>query len=354
MSNVLDPSALVSKLPALLPAEKKELQSAQDGLAALAHTAMTALGFRLIGVDDSSATRTFEGNALPIEWNTHGPGSYTLRYKHEQSSFEFIVKLAKLGKRTVLNAIALEASAFTTLSSIFITYAPLQTDKAASFDIATDDFTSPSFFPHSLAVANAQPLVHGFISSNRVADFISQFQIMMIQKLVPALRKAGYVEQETETVHPRFEPGPSNAQAQTIYPPNAPERNSPQQILPRNPLEIGRTDREPFPRNPFAPPSLFPGSEGDGMFVGPNHPIFGAGLGSPDRRGPWGGDGFLPPMGAPPGARFDPVGPGLGPFPGGPLPPFRGGPGGGHGNMRGPDPDEFMPPGAVSSSSPLY
>lgn len=357
MSNVLDPSALVSKLPALLPAENKELQSAQDGLAALAHTAMNALGFRLIGVDDSSVTRTFEGNALPTEWNSHGPGSYTLRYKHEQSSFEFVVKLAKLGKRTVLNAIALEVSAFTALSSVSIAYASLQTDKAASLDVATDDFTSPSFFPHSLAVADAQPLVHGFISSNRVADFISQFQIMIIQKLVPALRKEGYIEQETETVHPTFEPGPSNARAQTIYPPNAPERNSPLQILPRNPLEIGRTDREPFPRNPFAPPSLFPGSEGDGMFVGPNHPIFGAGPGGPGGlrgSGPWGGDGFLPPIGAPPGARFDPVGPGLGPFPGGSLPPFGGGPGRGHGNMRDPDPDEFMPPGAVSATTLLH
>ncbi|KAG8978294.1 hypothetical protein FRB90_008458 [Tulasnella sp. 427] len=54
-------------------------------------------------------------------------------------------------------------------------------------------------------------------------------------------------------------------------------------------------------------------------------------------------------MGAPPGARFDPIGPGphgpRGPFGPGPGP-FgpRGGPGGrGHGE---PDNDEFMPPGA--------
>lgn len=84
------------------------------------------------------------------------------------------------------------------------------------------------------------------------------------------------------------------------------------------------------------------------MFVGPDHPIFGPGRGRGyGERGPWGGDGFLPPMGAPPGARFDPVGPNIGSFPGiggrG-----RGGPPGG-GNMRGPDNDEFMPPGAVRS-----
>jgi len=59
-------------------------------------------------------------------------------------------------------------------------------------------------------------------------------------------------------------------------------------------------------------------------------------------------------MGAPPGARFDPVGPE--PFPGG-----IGGIGGGrgrggpHGNGRNlgePDNDEFMPPGAVSIAVP--
>lgn len=176
---------------------------------------------------------------------------------------------------------------------------------------------------------------------------------MIVQKLLPGLRKDGYTEQATETAPSREVPGPSNPRPQPAPPPNAPDRNSPLQIPPRNPLEIGRSDRDPFPRNPFAPPSLFPGSDGDGMFVGPNHPIFGPGLGGPGGRGPWGGDGFLPPMGAPPGARFDPVGPGLGPFPGGPLPRFGGGGRGrglpGHGNMRDPDPDEFMPPGAVSA-----
>lgn len=104
------------------------------------------------------------------------------------------------------------------------------------------------------------------------------------------------------------------------------------------------------------------GGGGDGMYVGPSHPMFrdrmdplGSG-GVGGRTGPWGGDGFLPPMGAPPGARFDPVGPFGGPgrspgFPGsGSGAPRRGfGPGGG--GAAGPDNDEFMPPGYVSSSN---
>jgi proteasome inhibitor subunit 1 (PI31) len=178
---------------------------------------------------------------------------------------------------------------------------------------------------------------------------------MIVQKLIPGLRKEGYSEQVAETAATR--PGPSQpqpARPQPTSPPQAPELTSPLQVPPRNPLEIGRSDLSPFPRNPFAPPSLFPGSEGDGMFVGPNHPIFGQAMHPPSGRGPWGGDGFLPPLGAPPGARFDPVGPGLGPFPGGPLPGRglggggigRGMPGGG--NMRDPDFDDFPPPGGVS------
>lgn len=85
------------------------------------------------------------------------------------------------------------------------------------------------------------------------------------------------------------------------------------------------------------------------MFVGPDHPMFDGrrggvgGMGGIGGRGPWGGDGFLPPMGAPPGARFDPIGPGSFPGSGG----FGGLPG--RGNRHGPDNDEFMPPGAVST-----
>lgn len=179
---------------------------------------------------------------------------------------------------------------------------------------------------------------------------------------MPGLRKEGYTEESesgntsrgTRTETPRRD-DPPPARPQPSAPPYAPYNDpSTSHMPPSNPLEIGRRDLDPFPNasNPFAPPPLFPLSGGDGMFVGPNHPIFGQGRhgnGIMPNRGPWGGDGFLPPMGAPPGARFDPVGPGLGPFPGrGGFNP-RGGPPGG-GNLRDPDNDEFMPPGAVSLS----
>lgn len=84
------------------------------------------------------------------------------------------------------------------------------------------------------------------------------------------------------------------------------------------------------------------------MIVGPSHPMFQDRFGSGQQGPRWGGDGFLPPIGAPPGARFDPVGPFGSPSRGG----FGGevpGPRRGFGPRGGePDNDEFMPPGAVS------
>jgi proteasome inhibitor subunit 1 (PI31) len=106
--DVLDPSAVLGSLQNLLPPAYKTLKTPQDGIAALLHTAMVTVGFRLIGVDESVPARSILTNVLPDEWNKHGPGHYTLIYKHEQSSLEFLLKIVKLGGRTLVNAIAVE------------------------------------------------------------------------------------------------------------------------------------------------------------------------------------------------------------------------------------------------------
>lgn len=226
-----------------------------------------------------------------------------------------------------------------------------QSNKSASLDVSTNDFTSPSFYPYDASRPDAQPPVHGFISSNRISDFASQLKLKIIQELVPGLRKDGYVE-ETEGVstsaaaaNPPQAAGPPRPRPVTPpFPEDIPVHFPPNR-RPYNPFEIGRRDLDPFGANTFMPPSLFPPHGGDGMFVGPDHPIFGSrGRRLDNFRGPWGGDGYLPPLGAPPGARFDPVGP----DPNHPWrPTFGGRPRGGGPNTREPDNDEFMPPGAV-------
>jgi proteasome inhibitor subunit 1 (PI31) len=106
--SILDPAAILSTLPTLLPQNSKSLTSPHDAIAALVHTILSAVAFRLISVDDTSNVTNSDTNVLPEGWNKNGPGSYTLRYKHNQSSLEFLVKISKLGNRTVINAIAVE------------------------------------------------------------------------------------------------------------------------------------------------------------------------------------------------------------------------------------------------------
>jgi proteasome inhibitor subunit 1 (PI31) len=107
IDKALDPSALLSRLPSYLPFSKS-LKNPQDGLTALVHTTLSALEFRLVGIDESAATRDLPNNMLPEEWNNHGPGHYTLVYKHDQSSLQFVAHVSKLGSRTIINAIASE------------------------------------------------------------------------------------------------------------------------------------------------------------------------------------------------------------------------------------------------------
>lgn len=109
-SDILDPSAVLAVLPALLPPSSKTLVSPQDAIAALVHAALTLLAFRLIAADEPSTSPAPSANILPEGWNKSGPGHYTFKYKHDQSSLEFLIKLSKLGTRTVINAIALEVS----------------------------------------------------------------------------------------------------------------------------------------------------------------------------------------------------------------------------------------------------
>lgn len=110
-NDILDPSALIAAMPFLLPSEDKTLNSPQDGIAALLHTSLVALSFRLTGMDESSISPNSESNnVLPTGWNKHGPGYYSFIYKHDQSSLDFLIKLCKLGTSTVINAIALQVS----------------------------------------------------------------------------------------------------------------------------------------------------------------------------------------------------------------------------------------------------
>jgi len=186
----------------------------------------------------------------------------------------------------------------------------------------TNDYTSASNFPKTLSDGDSiTSLSQVFNSPTRLTDLIKAYKVQVIQKLLPGLVKPGYNE-DTSTFRdggntggtaPPPSAGPSQPRPDTEIdtgrigaPPNFPRPGFGQ-----NPLEIGRSDLDPL----GGTVGRLPGAGGDGMYVGPNHPLFGREqgqenpLGGAPQRGPWGGDGFLPPLGAPPGARFDPISP---------------------------------------------
>ncbi|SPO26843.1 uncharacterized protein UTRI_04156_B [Ustilago trichophora] len=331
MTDLLDPSALLHVLPQLLPTTSSsfepQLRSPSDALAALIHTILTRLDFRLTGLaeddrlppsvtattDSDSTPTSTSSNKLPAEWNAKGPDHYSFRYKHHQSSLDYLVKIVKLGNKAVIHGIALQGS------------------KTSTLELPLGDYFSSSFWPYPSQGGGGggeqEPLVNGFIASSRVKDLVIAFKSQVLQTLVPGLRKEGYTEESnsnTETGGSSSSTQPGRSQQP---PPRAPFRGdeddpstpSYQQPPFRNPLIIGDRDLDPLGGSPLAlpprfggggssaPPPLFPGGDtGGGMFVGPNHPMF-------RNRFPPNNQG-LPPGAVPPGARFDPIYPsGAGP-----------------------------------------
>jgi hypothetical protein len=108
MSDPLDPAALLSRLPRLLPTDAQTLKNQYEALAALLHCVMISLDFRLVALDDESPAQEIAEGKLPLEWAKNGPSSFSFIYKHEQSSMIFYLKLVKMGNRVVVHGIALE------------------------------------------------------------------------------------------------------------------------------------------------------------------------------------------------------------------------------------------------------
>ncbi|KAL0638366.1 hypothetical protein Q9L58_002672 [Maublancomyces gigas] len=314
--------------------DSPQLKTPHDAIAIFVHACMLSVGFRLIGLsEDDRLTTPIEGSSpqpLPASWNAT-PGAYGFRYAHAQSSLQYLLKVNRLGGKTVIMALG------------------LGDDKTASFDVVTRDFLSESFFPYTLHTAptstttTAQPLENAFISASRITDLATLFKINIVQKLIPGLSKPGYTEDP---------PAPASPPPQRHPAPNPyadPLRSAP----PRNPY--GDPLRYPPPRRPLVPGAdRPPGFDDDyevlvpphGGGYGGRHPLsIGADDLGPPRLGPGGAPffgGMHPtgdhPMfggrgegsGAQPGMRYDPVGPGDVPRGGlrGPRGPYGGGFGG--------------------------
>jgi len=61
----------------------------------------------------------------------------------------------------------------------------VQKEQTASIDINTSDFVSATFFQSTRD--DAEPLVHGYVSSDRVAELITKYIKNVLTPLLPAL-----------------------------------------------------------------------------------------------------------------------------------------------------------------------
>lgn len=316
-----------------------QLRNAYDAVALATHASMLAVGFRLVGLGEDhrvdAQSDPDEPQPIPSEWNAQS-GSYAFRYKHGQSSMEFLVKVNRMGNKAIVMGMA------------------LGDDRTHQFELKVDEYVSAGNLPLELKDEDDNPkeekirrVVDSFINVGRLSDFGSLMQTKLIQKLAPSLQKEGYEEtreardpapgregngsQRDPLREPR-DPRPQPARPYPLHDPLAPP-GRPRAPLPEpipgfeDELEIQRPPRgnQPggFPR--YGDRDLYP------QGLGPNDPMrggIGPGLGSmgggggmhptfddplfagQGQRGP----GFDPQ--APPGARFDPpFGPGQGGHP---------------------------------------
>jgi len=308
MDSQLEPPKVLVTLAKTLPQDCTSLASPHIALAALVHAIYVNLEFRLTPEHAVSSEvtieqeRRIEASRLPDGWGLPGR-DLSLAYKHGSSAMSFETGVSKVGGRAIVNAVAVEDS------------------KTKTLDLVITDYFSSSSFPVSTAVSSPSTYESMFASPARLKDLISLCKTGIIQPLIPGLLKGALDETEdvpvTSSSAPRrgYYPDPGGP-----FVGGVPQQNQPGFINRIPP--IGRSDLDPLAGLGGTTAGRVPlgGIEGDGMILGPNHPMF------RDRRFPgeeeeernrfWaGGDQFLPPGAVPPGARFDPVGPGM-PAPG--------------------------------------
>ncbi|KAL6719337.1 hypothetical protein ACLMJK_003576 [Lecanora helva] len=354
-----------------------ELRNPFDAIALLTHACMLAVGFRLIGLGEDhkigiytlpslplSHSLTHKSTTpnnppettsdpaspqpLPAEWNASSTSNYAFRYAHTQSSLTYLIKISRLGSKAVINGLAIED------------------EKVHTKDFAVKDFASESSFPHTIPSPSSEneglnegalSIRQAFISAGRMTDAASLLKLNIIQKLAPGLQKEGYEDSAHAASHAGESPRPGGAGDQQAPPaaqydplrddPRLPPLAQPHPFPEGDPLAAG-PPRRPYPAGDFPPPGfedeyevnrpprggierrplnigerdLYPPG------LGPNDPLR---IGEPRIGGggmhPTFDDPMFGPRGGgdegefrgqiPPGARYDPVGPGGPRLPGG-------------------------------------
>ncbi|TKA33764.1 hypothetical protein B0A50_00600 [Salinomyces thailandicus] len=336
---------IASSLP---PASSPQIKNTFDAIAVASHAGMLAVGFRLIGLGEEhkieAQSEPSQPSPLPAEWNAT-KGSYAFRYAHSQSSMEYLLKVNSMGNKAVVMGMG------------------LGDDRTCSFDVKVEEFVSAGNLPATPVEEGmcgdeaARKIGDIFITIGRLSDLGSLLRLNLIQKLMPGLHKEGYEEsresQSATSTQPQREPAPGREPQRPYYDPLRDDRDPPARPFPLlDPL--AQPPRRPMPDpmpgfddefETMRPPRgmMPPGGIGGPRIgerdlypqgLGPHDPIYGGvgpGLGG-GMRGGMGGGGMHPTFDdplfagqgqrgggydpqAPPGSRYDPVGPGMGGHP---------------------------------------
>ncbi|KAK7748612.1 hypothetical protein SLS53_000633 [Cytospora paraplurivora] len=361
----LSPQSILQGMADALPTHEKgdttsDMSSSAEAIALFTHSSMINLGFRLLG---------FHEDQKDGKWNA-SVSSYPFLYAHTQSSMRFVVKVDRLGGKAEIRGLA------------------VGDERIARLEITPRDYISSSALPLRITLDSEgkedrsdlpSKLQNVFISPERMSDLASLLKINIIQKLIPGLQKEGYEDTRDpddravqEDADHRGRVGPSRDQPvpeprlpepARPYPFDDPLAAPPRRPVPagdfappdfedefeiyrpprggglrlpgdgRSPFNIGHDDLHPPGLGPHDPlrSSFVPGGglPRPGGIGGGMHPTFDDDL-FQGPRGGGNGQGAFDPQ-APPGARWDPVGPG-----GSRGPRFGGGqPGGGFGGFGG-------------------
>ena len=95
MSDPLSPSSLITKSQSLC-SPSTLLSSPSSVLLLLLHSLHSSLSFRLISPTPQ------EDNKLPSEWPSSLGGDLKLKYKHDQSSLQFVISVVDLGDKLMV------------------------------------------------------------------------------------------------------------------------------------------------------------------------------------------------------------------------------------------------------------
>jgi len=349
-SDPLNVDSILALMADALPTHRRDdatsdVSSSYEAIALFTHVCMVAVGFRLLGFGEGQKMEAECRKVAPrlsSKWNTSF-GSHSFLYAHSQSSMEYVVKVDRLGGKAEIRGIG------------------LGDERISRFEITAKDYVSSSALPLRITMTEngeedrsslKSKLQEVFISESRIKDLASLFKITIIQKLMPGLHKEGYEESATdagsseserasdarEEEHARRGPQVDPLRADPLPRPARPYPfDDPLEAPPRRPVgdfpppgfddeyEINRPPRGMPGRSPFNighddlnPPGLGPNDPLRGSFVGGGglaRPLGGGGM-HPTFDDPLfggrGGQGYGYDPQAPPGARYDPVGPGDG------------------------------------------